>query len=308
MRQDVQRNWAWIESSLLNGDGKTMNAEHVTSSDGVSIHMTDLKAGGADEMLMLHGVARAGRTFSSFATMLPDRFRIRAVDFRGHGKSGRAGVHYRVIDYVQDAIAALEHIGRPTIVYGHSLGALVAATVASRRPNLVAAIVLEDPPSPGFWTALETTHYHATFSAMSRWAGRANLSVSEVAHGFGQEVLKTYADGRVLRIADVRDPVSLRFTASCLRDMDPAVMHSILEGRWPDNFEFEAVFRSIHCPTLLMRGDIAKGGMLPEPDADHLMSLLNQGVRIDFPAAGHLLHWQMRSEAAFHTGAFLESL
>ena len=270
--------------------------------------MFDLKSGGEDELLMLHGVGRAGRTFSSFATMLPERFHIRTLDFRGHGTSGRAGDRYRVVDYVLDAVAAVEAIGKPVVVYGHSLGSLVAAALAACRPKLVKAIVLEDPPSPGFWKELQSTNYYPTFKAMHHWADQHGASVAEIAKGFGQEVLKTFGDGRVMRIADVRDPVNLRFTASCLRDLDSSVMKAILEERWAQGYEIDEIFRSIQCPSLILRGDVAKGGMLPEADAESLINLLADGTKIDFPTAGHLLHWQVRSEAAMHTSAFLESL
>ena len=279
----------------------------VTTLDGVQIHLSDLTYGGPDELLMLHGVCRAGRTFSSYATMLPERFRVRAIDFRGHGRSARAGGRYRVVDYVQDAVAAVDAIGVPLVLYGHSLGSLVAAAVASQRPKLVRAIVLEDPPSVGFWNNLDSTNYHPMFVAMRQLAGRC-LPVAELAKLFGQSELNDTPDGRTLKIADIRDAVSIRFTASCLRDMDPEVLDCILEGRWPDGYDFETVFRSVLCPTLLLRGNVTKGGMLPDNDADWLMSLVTDAIRIDFPSAGHLLHWQMCSEAALHTSAFLESL
>lgn len=285
----------------------TNQSTQVTSSDGVSIHLFELKSG-ADELLMLHGVGRAGRTFSSYASLFPQRFRIRAIDFRGHGKSGRAGDRYRVVDYVHDAIAALEAIGKPTVIYGHSLGALVCTAVAAQRPDLVSAVVLEDPPSPGYWHQLESTHYYPTFHAMRKWAGRNEIPVAEVARGFGSEILKTFSDGRVLRISDVRDGVSVRFTARCVQDLDPAVMDAILGGRWPDHLELESCFNRIQCPVLIMRGDVTKGGMLPEPDAAQLVGLLKDGICIEFPMAGHLLHWQVRSEAVMQVSAFLESL
>lgn len=283
-------------------------SQFVTTNDRVGIHLFDLSSSGSDELLMLHGVGRAGQTFSSLSTMFPDRFRVRAIDFRGHGKSERAGDRYRIADYVLDAIAALEFIGRPTIVYGHSLGSLVAAAVASRRPQLVSGIVLEDPPSPGFWAQLENTVYLPTFAAMQRWAGRRDLSVHDVAQGFGAEVVKTYADDRVLRVSDVRDPVNLRFAGWSLRQLDPEVMNAIIQERWPLGFEFDDVFRNISCPTLLLRGDVAKGGMLPDADAQHVSRLVADLTRIDFPNAGHLLHWQMRSEVAQNTSAWLETL
>jgi pimeloyl-ACP methyl ester carboxylesterase len=284
------------------------NSSVISTLDRVSIHLFDLKTSGQDELLMLHGVGRSGRTFSSIAMMLPERWRVRTLDFRGHGHSDRAGDRYRIADYVNDAIAALEHIGRPTVVYGHSLGSLVAAAVASRRPNLVSAVILEDPPSPGFWAQLENTFYLPTFAAMARWAGRRDMSTKDVAAGFGAEILKTYPDGRVLRISDVRDPVNLRFAGWCLRHMDPSVMQAILEDRWPMGFDFDEIFHSIPCPALLLRGDVAKGGMLPESDAESLQKHVADLTRVDLLNAGHLLHWQVRSEVAQNVSAWLETI
>jgi pimeloyl-ACP methyl ester carboxylesterase len=282
-------------------------AQTLTAQDGVQIRLFDQTVGGPDEILMLHGVCRAGRTFSAFASLLPNRFRVRAIDFRGHGQSGRAAGRYRVVDYVQDAVAAIDAIGTPVVLYGHSLGSLVAAAAASQRPRLVKAVVLEDPPSAGFWSRLSATNYYPTFIAMRALAG-SRLPLRELAKLFGQSELNPTADGRKVRISDVRDAVSIRFTASCLRDLDPAVLDSILDGRWPEGYDFESIFRSVQCPVLVLRGDMARGGMLPEDDAKSLMNLLADGSLIEFPAAGHLLHWQASAEVAMQVSAFLETI
>ena len=73
-----------------------MPIAELTTDDDVSINMFELKSGHGRDMLMLHGVSRAGRTFSAFAAMPPDQLRISAIDFRGHGQSGRAEPRYRV--------------------------------------------------------------------------------------------------------------------------------------------------------------------------------------------------------------------
>lgn len=280
----------------------------LTSSDGVSLRLSELRSGGSDTLLMLHGVGRAGRTFSSLATMLPARFRIVALDFRGHGESGRAGNAYRIVDYLHDALAAIDALPGQLAVYGHSLGSLVAAAAASARPGRISAVLLEDPPSASFWAGLAETQYHPTFQAMQKWAGRVDLSVSELAAQLGNEPVKHWPDGRVMRIRDVRDAVSLRFSAACCRQLDPAVMAVILTGRWMHNFHYEQAFGGVRCPALLMRGDISRGGMLTDEDAAAMAALLHDPVRLDFPAAGHLLHWQVRSELAGFASAFLESL
>lgn len=280
----------------------------LTTSDGVSINMFEMKSGVGRDMLMLHGVGRAGRTFSAFAAMLPDQLRISAIDFRGHGTSGRADSQYGVTDYVRDAVAALKAIGRPTIVYGHSLGSLVAAAVAAEMPNAVSAVILEDPPSKSYWDKIETTNYHPTFVAMRQWASRTDLSASEIAGQLREVPMKPTPDGRAVKLGDVRDAVSLRFTSSCVRQLDPYVMKTILEEDWLAGYDIESILSAIRCPVLLLRGNTELGGMLPNDDADRLATLLHDCTRIDFQAAGHLLHWQARVDASQQTAVFVESL
>lgn len=285
-----------------------MPVQQLTTSDGVSINMFELKSGGGRDLLMLHGVGRAGRTFSAFAAMLPDQLRISTVDFRGHGHSGRADSNYFVTDYVRDAIAAVKAIGRPTIIYGHSLGSLVAASVAAQVPNAVSAIILEDPPSKPYWDKIETTNYHPTFVGMRQWASRTDLSASEIAAQLREVPMKPTPDGRAVKLGDVRDAVSLRFTASCVRQLDPNVMKAILEDDWLAGYDIDSILPAIRCPVLLLRGNTALGGMLPSDDADRLVGKLHDCTRIDFAAAGHLLHWQARVDASQQTSVFIESL
>lgn len=285
-----------------------MPNQQLTTSDGVSIRMFELKSGVGRDMLMLHGVGRAGRTFSGYAAMLPDQLRISAIDFRGHGQSGRSDNHYHVKDYVNDAVAALKAIGRPTILYGHSLGSLVAAAAAAQMPNAVSAIVLEDPPSKSYWEKIETTNYHPTFVAMRQWASRTDLSVSEIASQLREFPMKPTAEGKTVKLGDVRDAVSLRFTASCVRQLDPNVMKTILEDDWLAGFDIDEIFSAIRCPVLLLRGNTALGGMLSSDEADRIVDKLNDCTRIDFQTAGHLLHWQARVDASQHTAVFVESL
>lgn len=278
------------------------------TDDNVAINMFELKSGTGPDMLMLHGVGRAGRTFSAFAAMLPDQLRISAIDFRGHGNSGRADGRYLVADYVHDAAAALNAIGRPTIVYGHSLGALAAVSVAAKLPRYVSAIVLEDPPSAAFWKTISSTNYHPTFVAMRTWASRTDLSAGEIAFRLSEVLMLPTADGRIVKLGDVRDAASLRFTASCLRQLDPLVMQAVLEQDWQAGLEFEASLAAVSCPVLLLRGNPALGGMLPDEDAKRFAAQTRDCIRIDFPTAGHLLHLQARVDASSHTSAFIESL
>jgi pimeloyl-ACP methyl ester carboxylesterase len=109
-------------------------------------------------------------------------------------------------------------------------------------------------------------------------------------------------------MGDVRDPTSLRFSARCLADLDPAVLSPLLEGRWLDGYSVENILSAVRCPVLLLRADENCGGMLPGPDARTLATHWADCTRIDLAGAGHLLHWQATEEILRLTVGFLESL
>ena len=95
--------------------------------------------------LCLHGLSSSRDTWEEMVRRLEDRYRVWTLDFRGHGHSDRAD-RYLLADYVADAAAALDYIGRPAIVVGHSLGGTTAASLAQDPHPWVTAVFLEDPP------------------------------------------------------------------------------------------------------------------------------------------------------------------
>ncbi len=69
-----------------------------------------------------------------------------APDFRGHGKSGRVPGAYRLQDYADDMIAFLRQIPEPAVIFGHSLGGMVALLVAAQIPQHIRSVVVGDSP------------------------------------------------------------------------------------------------------------------------------------------------------------------
>src|SRR4051812_21747889 len=183
---------------------------------------------------MFHGVGRKGIDFLPLVPVLASRWHLHLVDHRGHGGSGRVPGQYRVADHVPDALAILSWLGRPAVLFGHSLGALVAAGAAAARPELVLAVVLEDPPSAGFLARLPETGYFATFQAMRRLAG-SQRPTAELARELG-ETLVPAPNGQV-PLSSLRDGCALRFIARCLQDVDGEIFTPALEGRWLDGYD-----------------------------------------------------------------------
>lgn len=259
-----------------------------------------------EPLLCLHGVGRSWRDYAPLLTSLVLRWSIVAPDLRGHGGSGRTPGAYLIRDYVADIAALLEQIERPAVIYGHSLGALLAAQIAAAHPRRVRAVIAEDPPSPGFLEKLHETTYAPLFRTMQGLAG-SSRDVSALARALGETVLRSDA-ARPLRLRDVRDAAAIRFSARWLCDLDPEVYSPILQGHWRDGLDFPQVWSRVVCPTLLLAGDEAAGGMLPAADAHDIVNRLADGTRVDFPRIGHQIHWLAQEATLRVVLSFLESL
>ena len=104
-----------------------------------------------DLILCVHGVLEHGAAWEEIAEPLARMgYRVVAPDQRGHGRSQHVGMggSYQLIDYLGD-LDAITLTDQPFILVGHSMGAVVAATFASVRPEKVKSLLLLEPVLPG---------------------------------------------------------------------------------------------------------------------------------------------------------------
>jgi pimeloyl-ACP methyl ester carboxylesterase len=109
------------------------------------------KEEGAPVVLLLHGTGRTMRGVMHVASALHDAgAAVLMIDYRGMGRSDRGLLTESTM--VEDARSAWLQMrwfqGDPTrcLVYGHSLGAVVALELAARNPD-VAGVILEGAPT-----------------------------------------------------------------------------------------------------------------------------------------------------------------
>ena len=208
-------------------------------------------------LLLLHGVTRCGDDWAPILQALSCTWRVVAIDHRGHGESAPAD-SYLVNDYVADAIHFVkEVIASPLTIMGHSLGAMVAAAVAAKLPELVRSIVLEDPPFHTMGNKIAGTPWQALFIGM-REVALLHRNITE-STDLLSDIQLPKSDGSFQRLGDVRDRASLTWNAQCLSKLDPEVLTPIIEGRWLDDYIVANLLPSIHCPTLLLQADPTAG-------------------------------------------------
>jgi 3-oxoadipate enol-lactonase len=98
---------------------------------------------GAPTLVLLHGLGATGvlNWFTSAPT-LAERYRVIAVDHRGHGQ-GISTRRFRLRDCADDAIAAADALGAERfIAVGYSMGGPIAKLCWSRHPARVRGLVL----------------------------------------------------------------------------------------------------------------------------------------------------------------------
>lgn len=100
--------------------------------------------GGGELILFLHPVGTDKSLWEPVIDALQDRYRLVAVDFRGHGDSDTPSAAFTLADLAGDVAELLSVLrgGKPAVVVGCSLGGMVAQELALLGTGLVRGIVL----------------------------------------------------------------------------------------------------------------------------------------------------------------------
>jgi pimeloyl-ACP methyl ester carboxylesterase len=112
---------------------------------GGSLATFRLGSPGAPPVIAIHGITSTSRTWLPIARALGDRASLIALDLRGRGRSNALGPPFGIDAHVRDVIAVLDHFAlAQAVIAGHSLGAYIAARLASLHPERVDSLVLVD--------------------------------------------------------------------------------------------------------------------------------------------------------------------
>ena len=113
---------------------------------GMSFHYLDWGARDAPPMLMLHGMARSAHTWDFAALVFSDRFRVLALDQRGHGDTDWApDGDYSLDAHLRDISAFVEALDlNGLVLVGLSMGGRNAYSYAALNPERVRALVIVD--------------------------------------------------------------------------------------------------------------------------------------------------------------------
>jgi non-heme chloroperoxidase len=244
-------------------------------------------------MVMLHGVTNWWRSFEGAMPVLGARWTVNALDLRGHGHSSRVDNGYRWSEFAKDAVAFLqESQEEPAIVVGHSMGANVAIEVAARAPELVKALILEEP--------LLYSHRGERQRALLFFPFLKGYERIARAGGSADEMLPALAE-----LHKAPDPEVLRGKANSLSLMDPNVLSMWIDGVATEEFDTDELLQRITCPTLLIVGESSLGGANNSDDVAGASAQLARATVL--PVSG-LGHWVLRERPQEYCEAVIRYL
>ncbi|NBE54143.1 alpha/beta fold hydrolase [Streptomyces boluensis] len=241
----------------------------VAARDGIRLPCRDW-GGTGPSLLLLHGLAGHGGEWGVLARELTPRFRVVAVDQRGHGRADRRPGDMSRAAFVSDvvAVAGQLEMHRPVLV-GQSLGGHTAMLTAAAHPDLVRGLVLVES-GPGGENPRAAEELGAWLDS---WPAPFPSRAAAVAFFGGGPVGEGWASG----LEEHDGAWHPRF--------DRDVLVEALAENAQQSFEY--AWRRVACPVLLV---LARTSFLPQEAVDAMLRQRPATRATSVPGTGHDLH------------------
>ncbi|WP_051214948.1 alpha/beta fold hydrolase [Granulicoccus phenolivorans] len=292
--------------------------------DGLELNVAEGPGDGIP-LLMIPGQGSSWQEYAKALPHLIDTYRVLAVDVHGHGRSTWNPADYSAVQIADDlAILIREVFGEPAVVAGHSSGGLIASVMAARHPDLVRAVLFEDPPFfatepdrvPGTYVGIDS--YPAAISFLAQDTERDwvcwYLPRSYWKKMFGNlwpvltkpVIRQRRADPECIPVVRWVSVQINRIWESLSHPYDLRFGQGFFDNSWFAGFDQAETLAAITCPTTFLKATTRynKDGILlaalSDEDLARVEELLpdNRTVRV---RGGHDIHFA-------HTKAYVNAL
>jgi pimeloyl-ACP methyl ester carboxylesterase len=125
---------------------------------------------GQETILLLHAMRRSATDWQPIIDRLGDKYRMIALDLRGHGGSSRTAQYS--FELMRDDLGEFADALRLSRFHliGHSMGATISILFAERSPGRIDHLVLEDTPPPSGRDQIPAPPVEAPEPVLFDWA------------------------------------------------------------------------------------------------------------------------------------------
>jgi len=238
----------------------------VSSADGTRLLIEE--SGSGVPLVLLHGGTASTRVWDGLLPALGERYRCVALGRRGYPQSGGSPAHSFERE-AEDVTAVLATLDQPAHLFGHSSGAIAAATAALADRSRLRSLLLYEPPfpvgrpHPDDWVS-------AAEAAIERGADeQAVLIGMRDGIGFPQAVIDRFR-------ADPGWPSRVAAAPAWIREARSVVSLALGVDR----------FAGLDIPTLLLHGPLTEPHHTAAVHA--LDAVLPRSEIVELPGQGHL--------------------
>jgi 3-oxoadipate enol-lactonase len=231
-----------------------------------------LATGEGTPLLLIAGIGLDGNSWWRSIPGFAERFRVITFDYRGVGRSGPAPLFCSTDDLADDAVAVLDEAGVESgLVYGFSLGGMVAQRLALRHPDRVRALVLGATQAGGPYTVqppLETLAY----LWRARFLSRATAANAAIPHVYGDRCRRETPERIAADLEQRRQ-----------RRLDPQAYRGHVAAAWMHD-----AHRSLHAidaPTMVVHGESDR--LIPKANGELIAREIPDARLHLVPHAGH---------------------
>ena len=248
--------------------------------NGLLLHYLEWGKAEAPPIVCVHGYTSSAQAFNALARHLQDRYRILALDVRGHGEStwSPAGA-YRYADQASDLADFVGQLGLDKFVLvGTSMGGIIAMAYAAECGERLRGLVIND-----IGPEAEAGTQRITQMVGSRPDDFASLEDAMAYRRATSPITaaRSLDDQRELALGVLRQRPDGRWVWK----MDPAYIRQRVEHGPPVRPPLWPALSALSCPTLVVWGE--ESDVLSEAQVLRMVDALPRGELVRVPGIGH---------------------
>ncbi|WP_271411447.1 alpha/beta fold hydrolase [Pseudomonas sp. Q1-7] len=205
-------------------------------NDGCQLHYEDYGRG--MPVLLVHGLGSSTRDWEYQVPALAARYRVIALDVRGHGRSDKPRERYSIATFADDVVALIEHLGLIDVhLVGISMGGMIGFQLGVDHPELLRSLTIVNsgpevkPRTPKDFLEIA-----------KRWTLSRVLSLESIAKALGGLLFPLPEQAELRRKIEERWPQNDK--RAYLSALDAIIGWGVRER-----------LRRIQCPTLVVSAD-----------------------------------------------------
>jgi len=246
----------------------------------LALHYLEWGEADAPDIVCVHGYTGSADAFNALARHLKDRYRILALDVRGHGESAwsPAGA-YRYADQASDLAEFAQRLGfEKFVLIGTSMGGIIAMAYAAEHADRLSGLMIND-----IGPDAEAGTQRITQMVGSRPDEFATLEEAMAYRRSVSPILaaRSAEDQRELALGVLRRGSGGKWGWK----MDPAYIRQRVEHGPPARPPLWPVLQALPCPTLVVWG--TESDVLSEAQVLRMVDVLPRGELVRVAGIGH---------------------